>query len=141
MTRRAEFRVYPTQPQRIMLAKTFGCARLVWNDALGVFLDAYRSGKAAPKFGDVVKQVTSLAKRTPERAFLSEVSNAALQQSLNDLRTARNNLFASLAGKRKARKVGAPRPGETGPLAAQTIAGETWFEAPGSAAGQGRALA
>ncbi|MDA1385017.1 RNA-guided endonuclease InsQ/TnpB family protein [Glycomyces lechevalierae] len=109
MTRRAEFRVYPSAPQRAMLAKTFGCARLVWNDALGVFLDAYRSGVPASRFGDVVKQVTTLAKRTPERAFLCEVSNAALQQSLNDLRTARNNFFASLSGKRKGRRVGAPR--------------------------------
>ncbi|MFG3338509.1 RNA-guided endonuclease InsQ/TnpB family protein [Glycomyces sp. NPDC048151] len=108
-TRRAEFRVYPTGPQRVMLAKTFGCARLVWNDALNVFLAAYRSGQAAPHFGDVVKQVTTLAKRTPERAFLSEVSNVALQQSLNDLRQARGNYFASLSGRRRGPKVGAPR--------------------------------
>ena len=49
------------------------------------------------------------AKRTPERAWLAEVSSVVLQQALADLNTAYRNYFASLNGKRKGPKVAKPR--------------------------------
>lgn len=109
VTRRAEFRVYPTSAQQTMLAKTFGSCRVVWNDALEMFLEGFKAGSPAPAFSEVAKRVTTEAKRTPERAFLAEVSNVALQQSLNDLRQARSNFFASIAGRRRGPRVSAPR--------------------------------
>ena len=48
-------------------------------------------------------------RRTPERAWLTEVSAVVLQQALADANTAYRNFFASLNGKRKGRKLGAPR--------------------------------
>jgi putative transposase len=48
------------------------------------------------------------AKRTPERAWLGEVSAVVLQQTLRDLDAAYRNLFESVSGKRKGPKVQAP---------------------------------
>ena len=48
-------------------------------------------------------------KRTPERAWLAEVSAVVLQQALVDANTAYRNFFASLTGTRKGRRLGAPR--------------------------------
>ena len=49
------------------------------------------------------------AKKTPERAWLGEVSAVVLQQALPGLNTAYRNFFASVSGKRKGRKVGPPQ--------------------------------
>ena len=49
------------------------------------------------------------AKKTPERAWLGEVSAVVLQQALADLNVAYRNFFASVTGKRKGRRW--PRPG------------------------------
>ena len=58
---------------------------------------------------ELSKQVITEAKKTPERAWLGEVSSVVLQQALADLNTAYRNFFASITGKRKGRKVGPPR--------------------------------
>src|SRR5690606_23183929 len=47
--------------------------------------------------------------KTPERAWLGEVSAVVLQQALADLNTAYRNFFASASGKRKGPKVAPPR--------------------------------
>ncbi|MER6590927.1 transposase [Micromonospora purpureochromogenes] len=57
----------------------------------------------------VSKQVLTEAKKTPERAWLGEVSSVVLQQALADLNLAYRNFFASISGKRKGRKSGPPR--------------------------------
>ncbi len=106
---RYQYRIYPTRPQRQMLARTFGCVRTVYNDALAIFQHAWREGLARPSMGTVAKQVTTDAKRTPERAWLAEVSAVPLQQALRDLATAYANFFASLTGKRAGPRMGPPR--------------------------------
>lgn len=65
---RYSFRLYPNGPQRAALARAFGCARVVFNDALRIRKDAYENGKPYPKIGDLSKQVITGAKKTPERA-------------------------------------------------------------------------
>src|SRR5690625_2525534 len=102
---RYSYRVYPTRPQRAMLARTFGCVRTVWNDALAVFRDAYTAALPAPSMGSVSKQVTTEAKRTAEPAWLAEVSAVPLQQALRDLQQARRNFFDSVSGKRQGPKM------------------------------------
>ncbi|WP_366025674.1 transposase [Microcoleus sp. PH2017_08_TRC_O_A] len=62
-----------------------------------------------PKSANLLHQVITQAKQTEERAWLSEVSNIALQQSVADLETAFKNFFESCKGKRKGRKVGYPK--------------------------------
>lgn len=105
---RYAYRIYPTPDQQVMLAKTFGCARVVFNDALRVWQDAYEHGVKMSD-SEVRTRVTSEAKHAPHRAWLAEVSHVALGESFRDAARARKNWFASLSGKRKGRKVGAPR--------------------------------
>ncbi|WPB96100.1 RNA-guided endonuclease InsQ/TnpB family protein [Streptomyces malaysiensis] len=108
MQLRYSFRLYPNGPQRAALARAFGCARVVFNDALRIREDAHRAGKPHPKIGDLSKQVITEAKRSPRRSWLGEVSAVVLQQSLRDLDTAYSNFFASLKGTRKGPKLAGP---------------------------------
>jgi putative transposase len=87
----------------------FGCARVVYNDCLRVRDEAYAN---AEKISDteVQRRVTTLAKATPERAWLGEVTSVALVQACQDARRAYRNWFDSLQGRRKGRKIGHPKP-------------------------------
>ena len=105
---RYRYRAYPTPGQRIALSRTFGCARVVFNDAIAARQTAHESGDSYPTDAALSKALTA-AKRTPERAWLAEVSAVVLQQALADANTAYRNFFASIKGERRGRKVGAPR--------------------------------
>ena len=107
MKARYNYRIYPKPHQIEPLAKAFGCARVVWNDALWLYKKASTEGQPMPQ--NVDKQVITQAKKTSERCWLSEVSNIVLQQSFRDLQQAWNNYFKSLKGKRKGKKVGRPK--------------------------------
>jgi putative transposase len=105
---RYRYRVYPTPGQAQALARTFGCARVVYNDALRARREAQENGE---KLSDteVQRRVVTLAKRTPERAWLGEVASVVLVQACQDARRAYRNWFDSLSGRRKGRRVGRPR--------------------------------
>ncbi|MEU1262662.1 RNA-guided endonuclease TnpB family protein [Streptomyces cellulosae] len=107
MQLRYSFRLYPSAGQRMALARAFGCARVVYNDALRVREEARSEGLPFPRTGDLSKRLITEAKNTPERAWLGEVSAVILQQSLRDLDTAYKNFFDGLKGKRP--RMGAPR--------------------------------
>lgn len=105
MKARYQYRFYPTDQQQQSISQLFGCVRVVWNDALALC----KQSKKLPSNNDLQKLVITQAKKTAERAWLSEVSNIPLQQSVADLGIAYKNFFDSLKGKRKGRKVGTPK--------------------------------
>jgi putative transposase len=105
---RYNYRLEPRPGHRAALGKAFGCARVVFNDALDAREAAHQAGKRYVTDREVSARLTA-AKRTPERAWLAEVSSVVLQQALADLNTAYRNYFASLNGKRKGPKVAKPR--------------------------------
>ncbi|MCM0674988.1 hypothetical protein NCC78_09845 [Micromonospora phytophila] len=82
---------------------------MVFNDGLRARREARVAGLPYVCDGDLPKRVITQAKRTPERAWLGEVSAVVLEQALADLNVADRNLFASLSGRRKGRKVAPPR--------------------------------
>jgi putative transposase len=106
---RFNYRVYPTPGQQIELAKAFGCARVVFNDGLRLCQQAREAGEKYVSDAELSRRLITEAKRTPERAWLCEVSAVVLQQALADLNTAYRNFFASVTGKRKGCKVAPPR--------------------------------
>ncbi|MDT0346035.1 RNA-guided endonuclease InsQ/TnpB family protein [Streptomyces litchfieldiae] len=106
---RYQFRVYPSAPQRQQLARAFGCARVVFNDALRARRDAYKQGARRPSAAELSQRFITAAKQTDDRAWLGEVSAVVLQQSLRDLETAYSNFFASKKGLRKGPKMGPPK--------------------------------
>lgn len=104
---RYSFRLYPSAGQRTALARAFGCARVVYNDALRARETARAEGQPFPKTGELSRRLITEAKKTPQRAWFGEVSAVVLQQSLRDLDAAYRNFFEGLKGKRP--RVGAPR--------------------------------
>ncbi|MFJ7293180.1 RNA-guided endonuclease InsQ/TnpB family protein [Streptomyces collinus] len=109
MQLRYNYRAYPNAQQRRVLARAYGCARVVWNDCLRDRRGAHVAGLPYVKSADLSRLRITQAKRTEERAWLADVSAVVLQQSLRDLDTAYRNFFGSLKGKRRGRKVGPPR--------------------------------
>lgn len=105
---RYRYRIDPTPGQRQMLARTFGCARVVYNDALRERERAHQAGEQLTDT-QIQRRVITLAKQTPERAWLGEVASVALVQACQDARRAYRNWFDSLSGKRRGRRVGHPR--------------------------------
>lgn len=105
MKSRYQYRFYPTDQQKESLAQLFGCVRIVWNDALALC----KQSEKKPKSAELQKLIITQAKKTEERAWLSQVSAIGLQQSIADLETAFKNFFESCKGKRKGRKAGYPR--------------------------------
>lgn len=108
MRLRYSFRLDPSPGQQIALARAFGCARVVFNDALAARRHAHEQGLPFISDGELSKQVITRAKQRPERAWLGEVSAVVLQQSLADACMAYRNFFAGLSGARKGAKVGPP---------------------------------
>ncbi|MGQ5265285.1 RNA-guided endonuclease InsQ/TnpB family protein, partial [Micromonospora sp. ZYX-F-536] len=109
MQLRYNYRVYPTPAQQVLLARAFGCARVVFNDGLRARQQAREAGEGYLSDGDLSKRVITQAKQTPEREWLGEVSAVVLQQALADLNVAYRNFFTSISGKRQGRKVAPPR--------------------------------
>jgi putative transposase len=105
---RYRYRIEPTPAQQRMLARVFGCCRVVFNDALRVRDEAYQAGIKLSD-SEIQRRVITQAKTTGERAWLAEVPSVALVQSVNDSRRAWRNVFDSHTGKRKGRRVGRPR--------------------------------
>lgn len=108
MKRRHSARAYLTGEQRQHVARLFGCCRVVFNDFLAEARRQYTE-TGTTDFDQVAKHVTTLAKKTPERQWLTEVSSVALQQSIANAKRAYRNFFDSCSGKRKGRKVGFPK--------------------------------
>jgi len=108
MQLRYKYRLDPAPRHRAALARAFGCARVVFNDGLRARQIAYAA--ELPYLSDAqLSARLTCAKRTPERAWLNEVSAVVLQQALADLNAAYRNYFASMTGKRAGPKVGPPR--------------------------------
>ncbi|GAA1742086.1 RNA-guided endonuclease TnpB family protein [Nonomuraea bangladeshensis] len=91
-----KFRFYPTPEQAEQLVRTFGCVRLVYNKALEERSRAYRLEGRGVSYGESSAALTAW-KRTPELAFLCEVSSVPLQQALRHLQAAFANFFARRA--------------------------------------------
>jgi putative transposase len=108
MQMRYRYRIEPTPAQQSMLARVFGCCRVVFNDAVRIRDEAYRAGVKLSDSG-IQRRVITVAKTSEARGWLSEVPSVALVQSVNDSRRAWRNFFDSATGKRRGRKVGRPR--------------------------------
>ena len=91
-----------------MLCRVFGCARVVFNDALRVRNEAYQAGIKLSD-SEIQRLVITQAKKTTQRAWLAEVPSVALVQSVNDARRAWRNFFDSHRGNRRGRPLGRPK--------------------------------
>ena len=87
-----KYRLYPTKEQEILLGKSFGCARWVYNWALAQKTKVYQeTGKGISSFA-LIKEVAKL-KGAEETAWLSEVNSQALQSAVQHLDMAFTRFF------------------------------------------------
>ncbi len=94
MNKGIKFRIYPTKQQQILIRKTFGCCRLVYNRGLDLRITSYKNGNPVG-YKETSAMLTSLKK---ELAFLKEVDSIAMQQALRDLDTAYKHFFKDSFG-------------------------------------------
>ena len=83
-------RLYPTEEQEILINKTLGCCRFVYNKTLENCKQSYEQIQHFPSGKE---RSANLVPLKEEYEFLKEVSAVALQQSLRDLDSALNNFF------------------------------------------------
>lgn len=100
MLRAYKYRIYPTADQKILFAKTFGCCRFVYNWALNLKIEAYKSNNESLSNVYLTNRMKSELKQ--ENEWLSEVNSQSLQSSLRNLDAAYKNFFRN-------KKVGFPR--------------------------------
>src|SRR2546428_9395841 len=91
-----QYRWYPTDEQKQNLARTFGCARFVYNWALRLRTDAYYQEQKRIYYSDTSARLTQL-KQQPEYSWLNEVSCVPTQQALRHLDKAFRNFFEGRA--------------------------------------------
>ncbi len=87
-----KYRFYPTEEQEQVLARTFGCARFVYNWALRLRTDAYYKEHKRLYYSDTSALLTQL-KQQEDYAWLNEVSCVPTQQALRHLDKAFRNFF------------------------------------------------
>lgn len=90
MEKAFKYRMYPNREQRILLAKTFGCTRFVFNHYLAKRRDAYEKDGITLNYSACAKDLVSLKK---EYEWLKEVDSVALQSSVKNLDTAYINFL------------------------------------------------
>lgn len=96
MERAFKYRVYPTPEQEILLRRTLGCVRLVYNKALAHKTEAWYERQERVDYIQSSAQLT-LWKKEDELQFLNEVSCVPLQQGLRNLQKAFGNFWAGRA--------------------------------------------
>ena len=102
-------RLYPSEEQKVILNKTFGCCRVVYNERIAEhreYSTTYKDNPDKPKFkGTLVKEL-----RETKYPWLGENTIAeALAQAQRNCESAYSNFFKSRKGQRKGRKVGYPK--------------------------------
>jgi len=92
MNKAYTFRLYPTEEQETVFAKTFGCVRFVYNKMLGERIEIYEQFKDDEVELKKHKSPTP-AKYKSEYVWLREVDSLALANAQMNLQTAYNNFF------------------------------------------------
>lgn len=101
MLRAYKYRIYPTDEQKVLFAKTFGCCRFVYNWALNLRIEAYKSDKRTVPYKEIQDCMVNELKE--EHDWLKEVNSQSLLYSLRNLETAYTNFF------RNTKAVGFPK--------------------------------
>ena len=85
-----KFRLYPTDDQKVLINKTFGCKRFVYN----YYLNYFKENKGKFRY-DLHKDLPKLKE---ENEFLKEVDSSVLCSAVDDLCKAFNDYYAKRKG-------------------------------------------
>ena len=90
-----KFRLYPNNEQRLLINKTFGCTRFVYNYYLHKKQELYNNKKKSISTNECIKDLPNLYK---EYYFLKEIDSMSLRCALFDLDNAYNKFFKEKSG-------------------------------------------
>ena len=85
MFRSYKMRIFPTEEQKVLIAKTFGCCRWYWNQALHDNIEYYKENGEG--------KITTPAKYKAENEWLKEIDAVALCCTQIDLYSAFSKFF------------------------------------------------
>jgi len=91
-----KYRIYPTEDQEVLLNKTFGCCKVVWNACTESFNSSVDRKAEFPKSSTEIKK---------KFEWMLEVSAAALQQTYLNFFEFKKQFFS----KTRKKKVGKPK--------------------------------
>ncbi|WP_219375632.1 IS200/IS605 family element RNA-guided endonuclease TnpB [Bacillus mycoides] len=87
-----KFRIYPNKKQEILIAKTIGCSRFVFNYFLALWNDTYKEARKGLTYFSCSAKLTQL-KKQQDTIWLKEVDSIALQSTLKNLADAFSRFF------------------------------------------------
>lgn len=87
-----KYRIYPTDEQKNLIEKHFGCCRYIYNWALHKKIEAYKKDKTSLSRFDLQKQLPVM-KKNESTKWLSEVGAQSLQASLLHLERSYRNFY------------------------------------------------
>lgn len=90
MNKSFKVRFYPNKEQQILIDKTFGCTRFIYNFMLNLKQKLYKNFNINLNYNNMCKILTELKRH---KLWLYEVDAIALQQSLKDLDNAYQKFF------------------------------------------------
>lgn len=105
ITKSYKFRIYPNESQRILIEKTFGCCRFVYNHYLAKSIEDYELTGKSNSYNQNSKDYSELKKKD-EFSWLKETDASAHQKALKNLDAAYQNFFRRV---RQGQKPGFPK--------------------------------
>ena len=90
MEKAFKYKIYPNKEQEILIQKTFGCARFVYNQYLAKRIELYKKDKSTMNYNACSNDLKRLKQ---EYEWLKEVDSVSIQSSLKDLDIAYQNFF------------------------------------------------
>ena len=97
MKRTYEYRLYPTDDQKVLLSKHFGCVRWMYNYALGRKIEHYKQTSKTLSRYEIQAEIPAM-KKTESTAWLKEVNSQSLQAVLLNIETAYTKFFSKSGG-------------------------------------------
>ena len=79
-----KFRIYPNKDQQVLIAKTIGCSRFVFNHFLAKWNNAHKETGKGLSYNTCSAELTHL-KKQEDTIWLKEVDSISLQSSLKNL--------------------------------------------------------
>ncbi|MCH1976541.1 helix-turn-helix domain-containing protein [Enterococcus hirae] len=79
-----KFRIYPNQEQEILIAKTIGCSRFIYNHFLNLWNHEYATTGKGLSYHSCSAMLSQM-KRNPDTIWLKEIDSIAIQSSLKEV--------------------------------------------------------
>lgn len=95
MNKAIKIRLFPTKEQEILMFKSIGCSRFVYNWALNKCNERYEQGEKY-SIKEIRKEFTQL-KKNDEYKWLNEVSNTTMVEAIRNLDKAFQNFFKRIS--------------------------------------------